>query len=228
MEKYGDCYDYAVIVARFLNWPETLEDIGGCIDKPQDVARLLEMRVDEFKKVWGNAYVVTTHGLRMGKVDYLCERILPPLYEALGGGQWFMAYKAPPLLADHHKRFMRFEGLASFMAAQVIADLKNTPRHPLYEAFDWHSWSAPGPGSLRGLSWFFNTKVTAHAYQHYMQEVASYVTAKSVIAMAALMDPHHEAKVNMQDLQNCLCEYDKYMRVKNGTGRSKRHYPGER
>ena len=30
----------------------------------------------------------------------------------------------------------------------------------------------------------------------------------------------------MQDLQNCFCEFDKYMRILNGTGRSKRSYNG--
>jgi hypothetical protein len=29
-----------------------------------------------------------------------------------------------------------------------------------------------------------------------------------------------------QDLQNCLCEFDKYMRVSTGAGRSKRKYNG--
>jgi hypothetical protein len=29
-----------------------------------------------------------------------------------------------------------------------------------------------------------------------------------------------------QNLQNCFCEYDKFMRVTNGTGRSKRKYKG--
>ena len=34
-------------------------------------------------------------------------------------------------------------------------------------------------------------------------------------------------KFNNQDLQNSLCEFDKYMRILNGTGRSKRSYNGK-
>ena len=32
--------------------------------------------------------------------------------------------------------------------------------------------------------------------------------------------------LSMQNLQNCFCEYDKFMRVTEGTGRSKRKYNG--
>ncbi len=155
---------------------------------------------------WGNAYVVTTHGQPMSKVEYassVLERCfdMPPIVGL------------PPTLEAYHKALQGLEGFGSFMAGQVVADLKNTPGHPLRDAEDWWTWSAHGPGSLRGLSWYFNEKITPSTYQAAIKEAKMEVR-------------EHVPNMCYQDFQNCLCEYDKYMRVSTGTGRSKRKYNG--
>src|ERR1044072_5362262 len=72
-EKIGwDDYEYAMVVARFLNWPDTLEDLLDL--SPGDIHAAISRRASEGKKVWGNAYVITTHGIKMSKAAYLCER----------------------------------------------------------------------------------------------------------------------------------------------------------
>jgi hypothetical protein len=43
-----------------------------------------------------------------------------------------------------------FDGLGSFIAAQVVADLKYI--EPLNKRFDWQTFAASGPGSRRGLN----------------------------------------------------------------------------
>lgn len=225
---WGD-YEYAMVVARFLNWPVTLERISALKEmhqefpKPAAIELMMQATAAMGEKVWGNAYVVTTHGIPMGKAAYLCERVLPAAYDLLGAGRWRGAYAgSPPTLARRHEELMSLEGLGSFMAAQVIADLKNTTGHPLDGATDWLTWSAPGPGSLRGLAWYFEAKVTALGYQSAMEIVARELPTKA----RDLLSDNVMGGVNMQDLQNCLCEYDKYMRVLSGTGRSKRSYDG--
>lgn len=223
-EKIGwDDYEYAMVVARFLNWPDTLKElapssIGFKFPKPEEILEVIEAIAAEDKKVWGNAYVVTTHGLPMGKAQYLCQRVLPAAYDRLGAGRWLQAYgSGPPTLACRYEDYMQLEGMGSFMSAQVLADLKNTRGHPLQEAKDWMGWSAPGPGSLRGLSWYFEKKISAANYDQAIKDVWA----------AIPLDCVDELRGGLQDLQNCLCEYDKYMRVKSGTGRSKRSYPGK-
>lgn len=229
-DKIGwDDYEYAMVVARFLNWPETLAKFTPSMAKgpdlrPESIQHVIE-RESIYGKVWGNAYVVTTHGIPMGKAAYLCQRVLPAVYDRVGAARWRRAYAgSPPSLALRHEDYMQLEGLGSFMAAQVIADLKNTPNHPLYEAEDWWTWSAPGPGSLRGLGWFFGRKIRESEYSVRMEEVRDYLVMQHSSVAEILTDG---GGVNMQDLQNCLCEYDKYMRVRTGAGRSKRGYPGK-
>lgn len=193
-------------MARLVNRIESLEQLlwpwHSWYDNAfKDVAYRL-------KPFWGNAYVVTTHGQSMSKVDYVCgvlDRCFATTTWLTKGGT----------LEGTHSLIMRLEGFGSFMSAQVVADLKNTPGHPLAYAPDWSIWSAHGPGSLRGLSWFHGFKITPGLYKN------SILTAKQECED----DYGLAVPMCMQDFQNCLCEYDKYMRVKNGTGRSKRRYP---
>jgi hypothetical protein len=111
---------------------------------------------------------------------------------------------------------MRITGLGSFLAAQVIADLKNTLNHPLNAAVDWYDWAAPGPGSLRGIEWALGRRVTPSNFLAEATQLRELIYPK-------LRDIY---ELHMQDFQNCLCEFDKYMRVSTGSGVSKRRYHG--
>lgn len=211
-------YEFAMVMARLINKPATLSEIGypydivdstiveldTILDRVRNVALLCSERGITF---WGNAYVVTTHGQPMSKLDYLigvlrrAHNVLP--FTGVAG-----------TCADYHRAFKTLEGFSDFMAAQIVADLKNTPFHVLNQAPDWFSFVAPGPGSKRGMEWAigkgwkFNEGI-AHIRTH-LREMGN-----------PIID-----RICNQDLQNCLCEFDKYMRVRTGSGRSKRKYNG--
>lgn len=208
-------FEYNVILARFLNWPESLATVGFVTHHdPDDILRVLEELAAK-GKIWGNAYVITTHGIPMPKARYLTHLVLSDvsraytsLRSACRAGSCLGAYMA----------LQSIDGIGTFLAAQIIADLKNTPGHPLYTAADKLTFVAPGPGSVRGSSWFEHGKadgVTPRTFPVAFANVRAYV------------DEHMPGNgIDNQDLQNCLCEYDKYMRVSQGTGKSKRNYPG--
>lgn len=207
--------EFYTVMGRFINRIETLCAIGYP-ESLEETVRRIEEYSSIAQKFWGSAYVVTTHGIQMPKLQYLTKRVLPAAYERLGAGIWRAGYPAlAPTLEQRHGQLMQLEGLGSFMAAQVVADLKNTEGHPLTRAPDWWTWSAWGPGSLRGLSWFFGQPITPAKYDQAMSVVIGYINRE----LPGLM-------ISAQDVQNCLCEYDKYMRVRSGSGRSKRKYNG--
>lgn len=213
-------YEYNVILSRFLNHPPTIEDLDY-IDKhdPDYILNVLESRARAGLQVWSGAYLITTHGLPMAKAQYLVNRVLQGASQLAGRN----IYTGPvqgyrPTLAHVYGLLRGLEGLGSFLAAQVVADLKNSPGHPLSDAPDWWTFVAPGPGSLRGASWFhFGEigKVTPSNFHTLFYDIRDYVEEKVP-----------GIKICNQDLQNCLCEFDKYMRVSTGTGRSKRKYNG--
>lgn len=192
-----------MVAARIFNRISTLDSIK--LHLVPFVYNSLWERLDgrrkERYKIWGNAYVITTCGVPMDKLDY-CLSLLSDVYK--------MDFSRITTCEGMWALLQKVNGLGSFLAAQVVADLKNTPAHFLYGAPDWHTFSAHGPGSLRGLEWFFETKVRLGDYQFLMSE------ARRIL----------EWEGDMQDLQNCFCEFDKYCRVAYGTGRSKRAYAG--
>jgi len=218
-------FEFNMILARFLNYPPTLKQVGyiGYYDEVK-LYETLERLASE-GKVWGNAYVITTHGIPMGKAQYLCKNVLLGALQGLGAVRAACRGNGSgPTLRGSHASLMRLEGLGSFLAAQVVADLKNTYGHPLREASDWATFVAPGPGSVRGVSWFHHGApglIPVTQFMWNFMKVRDYV------------DEHWDCTkmgqpICNQDLQNCLCEYDKFMRVRNGTGRSKRNYNGSR
>lgn len=207
-QNYGDTVtdvgvlEANMVMARLVNRISSLEAMGWPWVK-FDRVRFMEAG-HMLKPFWGNAYLVSTHGQRISKVEYACG-VLQAAWDALP------IVGVAPTLATYHKALRGLEGFGSFMAAQVVADLKNTPDHPLYEADDWWLWSAHGPGSLKGLSYFWDKKVTPRSYDTLINEAWG-VVHEYVPAMC------------MQDFQNCFCEYGKYMRVKYDGGKSKRRY----
>ena len=221
-DHFGGAYELAMCAARLINKPTTLDLIGYPNDTEhgQDLwignaIDIMRSLAEQGVTIWGNAYVVTTHGRKMDKLTYL-EEVLRAIAESDLHHFMYKPREDPLTLALAHYKIQQYEGFGSFMAAQVVADLKNTKFHPLSQARDWWWWSAPGPGSLRGLAWVYGKpKVSERDYPPMMDALLEEVLPR--------IDP---IEVCAQDLQNCLCEFDKYMRVKYNTGRSKRKYNG--
>src|SRR5262249_52448750 len=99
-----------------------------------------------------------------------------------------------------------------------IAYLKYVP--PLCEASDWMDFVVSGPGSQRGLNRVLGHPVRVKriepewrsAFNRLLSAIAPH------LARIGLGDLH------AQDLQNCLCEFDKYERVRLGEGKPRRYF----
>jgi hypothetical protein len=149
---------FAAVVARLLNNPDALYAVAINRKfvlpwKPEMFRQVLHTRKAEGKKNFNAAYIVSTNGVAMDKVDYLSR---PRSRPAVGRSQGLRPRHS---LAQWHEVLMEYDGLGSFIAAQVIADLKYMP--PLFDpdlgiptsfADDWYTFAASGPGSRRGLN----------------------------------------------------------------------------
>lgn len=205
-----DMAAWNLIFARMVNKVESLEAMDWPFGKG-DIWQPSFNDVMSQKGSWGSAYIVSTNGNPLPKHSYIAGLLEQAFERVFGLGN------ANPqgTLAAAHRALMGVSGLGSFMAAQVVADLKNTRWHPLNKAGDFHSFSAPGPGSLRGLSKFHQQKITPKSYHQALLNARLYVQRQAPALVDGLCN---------QDLQNCFCEYDKYVRVLTGEGRSKRKY----
>ncbi len=199
----------AMIFGRTINWPDTLEEIGYPYKwDRQLMVDLLDRRQRRGDKVYTGAYMITAGPTGVSKNEWVCRNAdtyfnSPPRLD-------------PTSLEVSWKQLMVYPCVGPFIAGQIIADLKQTP--VLASAEDWFNWAALGPGSMRGLNRLYERKLNASITQEQglaeMREVQSVVRSNSTFYLC------------LQDLQNCLCEFDKYERVKWGQGKPRSSYPG--
>lgn len=211
----------ALVFARMINWVPSLDDAiewqaGDCADW----VYTMKQRRARGKQVFSGAYLITTCGVKMDKLDYVL-RVCEDVFRQDWSIEWAHEQTHPNTCEYWHKRLLRVNGLGSFLAAQVIADLKHTIDHPLSYAEDWWTFVAQGPGSTKGLNYFFDRNPDIH--------MADSTFKKFLTEARSIVGPALEStvpKMCNQDLQNCFCEFSKYVRVKNG-GRTKRNYGGK-
>lgn len=198
----------AMVLARMLNNPPTLNYIG--YPHEWDSAAILSSLKtwrDGGHRVLNPAYLITTCGVRMDKLDYIVGVATEVVALNLDNRGGFT-------LEDFATQLRRVNGLGSFLSAQVAADLKNTPGHPLANASDWWSWAAPGPGSRRGLDHALGQKINEKYFLPMLLEVRE--------GVSPLLQ--HSKPICAQNFQNCLCEFDKWMRTYLGTSKPKQLY----
>jgi hypothetical protein len=209
---------FAMCVARFVNWPETLADLGYPVPwDPEYFLRVMVARAARNETCFGPAYNISNGGKSTPKPQHLVEQVFTPLWSPLARKR--LRPSNDDSLLSFYGRLKQMPGFASFMAAQVVADMKYVA--PLKNARDWMTFVAPGNGSKRGLNRMFGRPVKANWRSDDDWRVAFrklHEAIKPDLGRLGLSDLH------AQDLQNCLCEFDKWMRVEGGEGKPKRRF----
>ena len=192
-EPYADHPNlpFAMAMARQINWPETLEDIGFPEHwNPSRVKAIMQGRMDRKEKVYTGAYMLT--GTLGGtKVEQTVDKILTPLYES-------PPRIIPNSLEETWKRYLPYPGFSGFMAYEVVTDLRHT-KH-LENAEDIMTWANPGPGAKRGLNRI-----------HGRELEKSIPKSQLISEMRELLELCNMAPLplEMRDIEHCLCEFDK-------------------
>lgn len=208
---------FVMVVARLLNRPDSLGELGYPVPWSRvHFLQILKLRRDRGDKNFSSAYMITNAGHKMFKEIYLADYTLEPLWRA----RERLRPRNGDSLNSYHMLLGQMHGFGSFLAAQVVADLKYTP--PFEGAADWHSFAASGPGSRRGLNRVLARPVDAPWKEDdWRVALGRLREAVEPMFLAAGMEMLHN-----QDIQNCNCEFDKYERARLGEGRPKQRYPG--
>lgn len=214
-EKHSDSPNlaFSACLARIVNWPETLASLGFPTKwNSQDfIATMTTLSGGGSNKIWGGAYMVTGGYSAGGETKQV---IMARVLDA--------AYRNVAVLDKYYTLDGAFDvisltpGLGTFLAAQVIADLKYTPL--LWSAPDWQSFCAPGPGSTMGLNFLHGRPPTKGISEKQFSE--------EVNELSDWLSTHHGINLTAHDTQNCLCEFSKYVRIKYLGGRAKTGYVG--
>ncbi len=123
-------------------------------------------------------------------------------------------------LNSSHMTLGQLFGLGSFMAGQVVADLRYV--EPLRSASDWETFACSGPGSRRGLNRALGRLVQSPWTEEEWRLEAERLR---VWFNGEWIDRFGLERLHGQDLQNALCEWDKYERVRLGEGRPRARFP---
>jgi|TARA_R110001592_G_scaffold76737_8_gene231461 hypothetical protein len=218
-EPYADHPNlpFAMSMARQINWPDTLEEIGFPEEwNPERTKEIMQARMDRGEKVYTGAYMLT--GTLGGtKVQQTVDKILTPVYHN------------PPEIIPHSlketwKNYLPYAGFSGFMSYEVVTDLRHT-RH-LENAEDVMTWANAGPGAKRGLNRIHGRSLKQAIKEDQLtQEMKSLLTNFNQNILFLL-----DKELEMREIEHCLCEFDKYERVRLGEGRprSKYKYTGEK
>jgi len=206
---------FAAVVARFINLPETLTEIGYPVPwDSRKFAKVLSKRRRQKLQIFNGAYMISSKLPGQEKYVYLQKMVFGPL--------WKKREKLRPKVGDtldgFHQRLLSCYGLGSFLAAQIVADVKIV--EPLKSATDWWDFAASGPGSKRGLNRLLRRPVEAPwREEDWRAELAKLREEITPELKAAGLHP-----LSAQNVQNCLCEYSKYEKARLGEGHPKRKY----
>lgn len=203
---------FGMVMARLINHIPTLDALGypGVWNRNHFVATLSTIRA-RGEHVFGGAYIITTAGQSGDKVKIIADHVLTQMWR----DRDIIRPRNGDTLMNFYNRLVQCNGFGSFMAAQIVADMKYTPI--LKDAPDWWTFAASGPGSRRGLSYVIGekglTKWKEYEWRDALLELREEIRP-------AMRDATMQ-RIHAQDVQNCLCEYSKYRRTQLGTGRPK-------
>lgn len=215
---------FALCVARRINLPETLSDLDSLLVNWnwKKAEFILDNRKEAGKQIYSSAYMLTTGGRKFPKNYDTCYNILESL--------WLKRKEITEQLENLTEEQQTLEhvfnmfakghvGYSGFIAYEIVTDMRHT--RYLSRPSDRYTWANAGPGANRGLNRIherpLTAKIKACQLNKEMQQLLYY---------SEFYLPEDFPRLEMRDVEHCLCEYDKYLRVSNDKGFLRQRYKG--
>lgn len=197
----------ACVLARHFNEPNVL----GLIGFPEKWQPTRWLRtIQRFRETGGKPF-------RSAYIIRACKEYPDKAWMVID--QTCRTFRQFPLKVDRSslrvttERLLEYHNIGSFMAGQIACDLRWAMQG------DWddvYAWAAVGPGSRRGVNRLLEEEVKSPMSQ---EEFLEHLTDISQLVRDNL--PEIYSRLEAIDIQNCLCEFDKYERALWGEGKPK-------
>jgi alpha-glutamyl/putrescinyl thymine pyrophosphorylase clade 1 len=212
-----DLWFALVIARRCINLPNTLKKLGYPVPwDPDHFLRVLKRRKRKGKLVFNStAYKLIVGGQSGDLAEPQVELILNPLWHARSE----LRPHSDDTLQTFHDRLAATPFMGNSYSAQIVADLKYVGR--LRHASDWWDFAASGPGSRRGLNRVLGRPTNAPWREgDWIRQLD--LLRKPIVPV---LEKAGLPRMHAQDLQNCLCEFNKYERIRLGEGKGRKFVP---
>lgn len=213
---------FMLAIARQFNLPTTINHLVNAKLwpekkwQPEKVKKLLSKVKERGEKLYNSAYMITGSGSTGQEKHNLTVDILTDLWESREPIETILQQKN---LEAAWRVFLPFRSWGPFMAYELVTDLRHT--RYLNKAKDIYTWANAGPGAIRGLNRLSGTPLNS-----------TWSRKQSVDKMKEILEDlspkwRYKPVLEMRDIEHSLCEFDKYMRCKEGlNGRRMRIYNG--
>ena len=211
---YGPYRDHpnmlaAVALARFMNRESTLSPLRRFVFRKglPDWKTIRSTMEAMPKPIFGSAYMIYGDS-GCPKIESVVERRIRPMIAG--------ATVDTSSMQATHESISAHHGCKSFMAGQMVADL----RWGLSGTWaDRNDWAPLGPGSRRGMNRILGRSTDSPLSQEEFVDLLNRLRSEANGRVGSVAD-----RMEAIDWQNCLCETDKYLRTLLGEGRPKQGY----
>lgn len=195
---------------RMFNLTDTGEFLGWIVNWDTDYyTQMLEDRQASGVSVFTNAHM--THG-KKGESKALthCKGI-----EKIWNDRGFLFKEIARvgLLEEAFNVLLNYPCVGKFIAYEIVTDFRHTVL--LKNAKDVNTWANVGPGAWRGLNFMFPNMPKENGLWKMIE----------LLEDSMDMTEEHVPEMELRDIEHSLCEFYKYVKIKNG-GRGKQRYNG--
>ena len=200
----------AVALARFINKPESLilitEEVFDTKVRWEKIKKILRSHRDAGNVIFNGAYMVRGND-GQDKIECVVDHYVKPMVCTIHRNS----------MQDTWGEIHSCYGFGSFMAGQVVADL----RWALQGSWeDKLTWAPIGPGSQRGMNRLYERPTGQSIKQEqFLKELKSMRNDLELQLPTQIF-----SRLELHDFQNCLCEFDKYERCLWNEGKPKQLY----
>lgn len=211
-------------LARCFNEPESLKQFLPIVPYGttlEDLQATLARIMNQGPKLFRGAYMMPSHGAYM--MPSHGANIKQSTFLYYSEACWKLRdlpWTGFETLEEASMRIQFVEGFGPFLANQIVTDMRYTA--PWVNAKDWFTFVLAGPGTLRGLARYdqgvVRSKDAPERLWQIREDIRGYLSPEV-----------REYFLDINNLSNCFCEFDKYERAReqllNGQRTTLRKYP---
>lgn len=210
---------FHIVVFRMFNWPETYDVLKPTINRWSSTKAVALIRAakkrGDLPKVFTGAYIITAAGKTGSKELVVCRAIDKLWKDKDQIVAEIMRYNSMQIAVEVLRRY---PNIGKFVAYELACDLRYTPI--LQTATDVLTWANPGPGAMRGIH-----RLLTGSKDRPMERIDYVAVMRDLLKIVQCRKMSFDSRsIEMREIEHSLCEFDKYMRVKNGEGRPRSRY----